>query len=66
MNSLSRNNKVGAQLHAPMAHVAEGLRLSALLTLKVKNYLTCFVGARISSVHDGMAIYFALENINNK
>jgi hypothetical protein len=45
---------------AAITHQAEGLCLWALLTLKVEklSYLT--------SVHDGMAIYFALENINKK
>jgi hypothetical protein len=42
---------------AAMMHLAEELCLSALHTLKVKNP---------NSVHDGMAIDFALENINTK
>jgi hypothetical protein len=51
---------------AAMTHLAEGLCPNALLKLKVENSLTCLVGTRTPSVHDGMAIYFALENINKK
>jgi hypothetical protein len=35
---------------AAMTHLAEGLCLSALLTLKVENFLICLVGTRISTV----------------
>jgi hypothetical protein len=35
---------------AAMAHLAEGLCLSALLTLKVENSLICLVGTRIPAV----------------
>jgi hypothetical protein len=49
-----------------MAHPAEGLYLNALLTQKVENSLICLVGTRIPTFSNGMAIYFAFENINNK
>jgi hypothetical protein len=47
------------------AHLAEGLQLTALLTLKVKNSL-CLVGTRLSSTRDVIIVYFAFENINEK
>jgi hypothetical protein len=51
-----------------MAHLAEGLFINALLTLKVENSLICLVGTHTNTnrVHDGMAINFALEDINKK
>jgi hypothetical protein len=35
---------------AAMTHLAEGLFLNALLTLKVENSLICFVGTRIPTL----------------
>jgi hypothetical protein len=49
-----------------MTHLAEGLFLSALLTLKVENAFIYLVGIRIPNVYDGMATCFALENRNKK
>jgi hypothetical protein len=51
---------------AVVTHLAEGLCLSALITLKVENYLICLVDMNTNSVHDGMAVYFALENNDKK
>jgi hypothetical protein len=48
---------------AAMTYLAEGLCLSALLTLKVQNSLICLAGTRIRSVHDEMAIYFVLKTV---
>jgi hypothetical protein len=61
--------KISRNLHMPLAamtHLPERLCLNELLTQKVENSLNCLVGTRIPSVHDGMAIYFALKNINKK
>jgi hypothetical protein len=47
---------------AAKTHLAEGLFLNALLTLKVENPLVCLVGTRMTPVsYDGMAINFALK-----
>jgi hypothetical protein len=35
---------------AAMMHLAEGLCLNVLLTLRVENYLICLVGTRIPTV----------------
>jgi hypothetical protein len=51
-----------------MTHIAEGLCLNALLTLKVENYLICLVGIRITSVHDeapNYAIYCSLLSLHS-
>jgi hypothetical protein len=49
---------------AAMTFLSEGLRLSALLTLTAEDSPIC---TRIpNSVHDGMAIYLTLKNINKK
>jgi hypothetical protein len=56
--------KVSKNLHmsfGAMAHLAEWLYLNALLMLKVENSLVCYVGTNTSSIHNGMAIYFALK-----
>jgi hypothetical protein len=58
MEKVSSKDKCLKKLHlsfAAMAHLAEGLCLNILLTLKVDNSV-CPVGT----------IYFALENINKK
>jgi hypothetical protein len=49
-----------------VAHLAEVLYLQALLRTETENSLICLVGTRIPSVYKGMAIYFALKNINKK
>jgi hypothetical protein len=51
---------------AAMTHVAEGLFLNVLLTLKVENSIICPVHTNTNRVHDGVAINFALEDINKK
>jgi hypothetical protein len=63
---LQKHGQKYAMSFAAMTHLVEGLCLNALLTLKVENALICLVGTRITSVHDGMTINFALENVNNK
>jgi hypothetical protein len=54
-------------LFAAVANLVEGLRLSALLTLKIGKLsdLPCR-HTNTSSVHGGMTIYFSLEIINKK
>jgi hypothetical protein len=52
---------------AVIMHLAEGLCLDALLMMKVENFL--FLPCRHTntiSFHGGVAVYFALENINKK
>jgi hypothetical protein len=52
---------------AAMTHLAEGLFLSALLTLKVEHSLICLVGTRIPTVSMmEWKINFAPEDINKK
>jgi hypothetical protein len=51
---------------AAMEHIAEELCLSALLMLKVENSLFCLVSIQTASVHNTMAVYFVLQNINKK
>jgi hypothetical protein len=70
---LRRDNvllKLSENLHityAAMMHPGEGLCLIALLTLKVENSLICLAGTRIlNGIQGGMAIYFALEDVNKK
>jgi hypothetical protein len=50
---------------AALANLAEGLCLNAMLTLQIRKFphLPCR-DININSVHNGMAIYFALDNIN--
>jgi hypothetical protein len=57
---MSKNLRIS---FAAMTHLAEGLFLNALLTLKVdlpRGH------TNTNSVHDGMAINFALKDINKK
>jgi hypothetical protein len=51
---------------AAIAHLAEGLFRNELFTMKVETFLICLVDTLTTSVQDGMAIYSALEDINNK
>jgi hypothetical protein len=53
---------------AAMTHLAEGLYFNALLTLKVENYLLCFVGTRIptDSKMEGQFILPLKSFITNK
>jgi hypothetical protein len=44
---MSKNQQIS---FAAMTHLAEGLCLNALLTLKVENYIICLVGTRIPTV----------------
>jgi hypothetical protein len=52
-------------LFSEMPHLAEGLQLSALLTIKA-HITVLFVWTRTVSDHDVMEIYFARKNINKK
>jgi hypothetical protein len=52
---------------AVMTHLAEGLCLNELFTMKIgKSFICLCTYVNANSVHDGMTICFVLGNNNNK
>jgi len=48
---------------AAMVHLADRLRLSALLTMKIELFYLHFKHTNTNNIYSGMAIYFALKTV---